>query len=167
MAPSKGSAVDVVFDKRTLDTSVLVKSGETVVLGGLIQSQTQETHSKVPLLGDIPILGYLFRSTSSSVNKRNLMVFVHPVILRSDALYSQLSDQKYSWFRAMQLESAKKGLDLLPDAKLPVMPESLGTTVISPEMKKTLEENSAKASDKTASSSGDKTSGKTDDKAHS
>ncbi|MGL4716094.1 MAG: type II secretion system secretin GspD, partial [Aeromonas sp.] len=66
------------FDTRTVKNAVLVKSGETVVLGGLMDTQTLEEMSKVPLLGDIPLLGYLFRSTSNTTTKRNLMVFIRP-----------------------------------------------------------------------------------------
>ncbi|MFB2863477.1 GspD family T2SS secretin variant ExeD [Aeromonas sp. MdU4] len=94
------------FDTRTVKNAVLVKSGETVVLGGLMDDQTKEQVSKVPLLGDIPVLGYLFRSTSNTTSKRNLMVFIRPTILRDADVYSGVSSNKYSLFRAEQLNAA-------------------------------------------------------------
>ena len=68
-------------DQRTANTTVLVKDGETIVIGGLISDNIQETVSKVPLLGDIPILGWLFRKTSKQRNRQELLVFVTPKIL--------------------------------------------------------------------------------------
>ena len=94
------------FDTRTVKNAVLVKSGETVVLGGLMDEQTKEKVSKVPLLGDIPVLGYLFRSTSNTTAKRNLMVFIRPTILRDANVYSGVSSNKYTLFRAEQLNLA-------------------------------------------------------------
>lgn len=70
------------FNTRTVKNAVLVKSGETVVLGGLLSNNTSESTYKVPLLGDIPVLGYLFRYNSTSKPNRILMVFIHPTILR-------------------------------------------------------------------------------------
>lgn len=94
------------FDTRTVKNAVLVKSGETVVLGGLMDEQTKEQVSKVPILGDIPVLGYLFRSTSNTTAKRNLMVFIRPTILRDANVYSGVSSNKYTLFRAEQLNLA-------------------------------------------------------------
>jgi len=96
------------FDTRTVKNAVLVKSGETVVLGGLMDEQTKEQVSKVPLLGDIPVLGYLFRSTSNTTSKRNLMVFIRPTILRDADVYTGVSSNKYSLFRAEQLNAASQ-----------------------------------------------------------
>ncbi len=112
------------FNMRNIKNSVLVKSGETVVLGGLISEDEQEVVSKVPILGDIPFLGALFRATSTSKEKRNLMVFIHPVILRDPDTYSSISRNKYSKFRAEQLERFERGIPLLPDeVTIPVMKE--------------------------------------------
>ncbi|MFM5622447.1 type II secretion system secretin GspD [Aeromonas veronii] len=96
------------FDTRTVKNSVLVKSGETVVLGGLMDKQTLQQISKVPLLGDIPVLGYLFRSTSNTITKRHLMVFIRPTILHDANVYSGISGSKYTMFRAEQLNAASK-----------------------------------------------------------
>ncbi|ELI6430743.1 GspD family T2SS secretin variant ExeD [Aeromonas salmonicida] len=126
------------FDTRTVKNAVLVKSGETVVLGGLMDEQTKEEVSKVPLLGDIPVLGYLFRSTSNTTSKRNLMVFIRPTILRDANVYSGISSNKYTLFRAQQLEAAaQKGYATSPDRQ--VLPEYGQDVVQSPEVQKQLE----------------------------
>ncbi|MBQ8708744.1 MAG: type II secretion system secretin GspD [Succinivibrionaceae bacterium] len=112
------------FNMRNIKNSVLVKSGETVVLGGLISEDEQEVVSKVPILGDIPFLGALFRATSTSKEKRNLMVFIHPVILRDPDTYTSISRNKYTKFRAEQLERYERGIPLLPDeVKIPLLKE--------------------------------------------
>ncbi len=126
------------FDTRTIKNAVLVKSGETVVLGGLMDEQTQEKVSKVPLLGDIPVLGYLFRSTSNTTSKRNLMVFIRPTILRDANVYSGISSNKYTLFRAQQLEAAaQKGYATSPDRQ--VLPEYGQDVVQSPDIQKQIE----------------------------
>ena len=75
------SGLDLITNKREIETTVLVDNNQIIVLGGLIDEDTQEVISKVPVLGSIPLLGRLFQSTSSTTNKKNLMVFP-PAILR-------------------------------------------------------------------------------------
>src|SRR5581483_2428354 len=70
-----------VIDKRTLDSNVLIKSGNTLAIGGLLQDEQTKARSKVPVLGDIPILGYAFQERLNARTKRNLLVFVTPTIL--------------------------------------------------------------------------------------
>ena len=70
-----------IIDKRTLDSSVLIKSGDTLAIGGLISDQTSKSRTKVPLLGDIPVVGYAFQSHSNERHKRNLLIFVTPTII--------------------------------------------------------------------------------------
>ncbi|HEY5715367.1 MAG TPA: type II secretion system secretin GspD, partial [Psychromonas sp.] len=94
------SAVDVIFATRAVKTTVLAKSGETIVIGGLIDENVNESVQKVPLLGDIPWLGHLFRSTQSETEKRNLMVFLRATIIRDDQTMMDLSMRKYSLIRA-------------------------------------------------------------------
>ena len=72
---------DVVTKKRELKTEVLIDDGSTIVLGGLISDQVNESESRVPLLGSIPILGVLFRSTSTSYDKTNLMIILRPTLM--------------------------------------------------------------------------------------
>jgi len=79
---SKGQAIDLITTKRSAKTSVVVKDKETVVIGGLIQDNEQETVSKVPFLGDIPLLGWLFKTKSKTRNKTNLMILLTPHIVK-------------------------------------------------------------------------------------
>lgn len=117
------TAVDITFNKRELSTTVLARDGETIVLGGLIDEDVQESLSKVPLLGDIPILGHLFKSTSVTTRKRNLMVFIRPTIIRDDTRMGQLSERKYSYIRAQQIEQRQRGISLRRNDTVPVLPE--------------------------------------------
>src|SRR5438876_2873769 len=70
-----------IIDKRSLDSNVLIKSGDTLALGGLISDQVAKSKTKVPLLGDIPVLGYAFQSHNNERHKRNLLIFVTPTII--------------------------------------------------------------------------------------
>ena len=70
-----------IIDKRTLDSNVLIKSGDTLAIGGLMQDEVSKSRTKVPIMGDIPVLGYLFSSRTNIRTKRNLLVFVTPTIL--------------------------------------------------------------------------------------
>lgn len=118
------STLGPTFNTRTIQNAVLVKSGETVVLGGLIDDSTKEQVSKVPLLGDIPLIGQLFRYTSTDKAKRNLMVFIRPTIIRDDGIYRNLSEDKYSRFRSLQKQRQnKKTTGILSVGEEPVLNE--------------------------------------------
>lgn len=117
------TSVDVVFATRSVKTTVLAKSGETIVIGGLIDEATNETVDKVPLLGDIPYLGWLFRSTQSSTEKRNLMIFLRSTIIRDDQTMMELSQRKYGLIRQVQLGQGEEGIELMPDTDVPLLPE--------------------------------------------
>ncbi|MGD8742774.1 MAG: type II secretion system secretin GspD [Granulosicoccaceae bacterium] len=114
---------DIITNKRSIKTSVLADDGSIVVLGGLIKDDLQENESKVPLLGDVPVLGALFRSNSSTKVKTNLLVFMHPVILRDAQRGSAIATKKYNYIRAEQLERQQQGVSLLPDDVAPVLPK--------------------------------------------
>ncbi|MBD1558632.1 type II secretion system secretin GspD [Vibrio sp. S9_S30] len=116
-------AVDVRFAKRQLNTSVMIQDGQLLVLGGLIDERALESEAKVPLLGDIPILGHLFKSTSTQVEKKNLMVFIKPTIIRDGATADSISRRKYSYIRAEQILKAEEGLKLMDDSLVPVLPK--------------------------------------------
>jgi general secretion pathway protein D len=77
--------VDLVTNKRSIKSTILADDGQVIVLGGLIQDDVTQSISKVPLLGDIPLIGGLFRSTRDSHVKRNLMVFLRPTVVRDGA----------------------------------------------------------------------------------
>ena len=116
-------AVDVRFAKRQLNTSVMVRDGQMLVLGGLIDDRTAESESKVPWLGDIPIIGQLFRSNSTEKEKRNLMVFIKPTIIRNGVTADGITQRKYNYIRAEQLYKSEKGLKLMEDQTIPVLPK--------------------------------------------
>jgi general secretion pathway protein D len=91
-----------ITNKRSIESSVLVEDGSIVVLGGLLQDTYSKTNEKVPLLGDVPVLGNLFRSEARSRQKTNLMVFLRPVVVRDAAASSQLAMDRYDALRVMQ-----------------------------------------------------------------
>ena len=94
--PVGGTAfADVVTSKRTIETTVLAADGQTIVLGGLIQDDINNTNVRVPVLGKIPLLGALFRSTTKERTKTNLLVFLRPTILQSTENSTQLSLDRY------------------------------------------------------------------------
>ncbi len=116
-------AVDVRFAKRQLNTSVIVQDGQMLVLGGLIDERALESESKVPFLGDIPVLGHLFKSTSTQVEKKNLMVFIKPTIIRDGMTADGITQRKYNFIRAEQLYKSEQGLKLMDDDNIPVLPK--------------------------------------------
>ena len=96
--------------KSTMQTNVLIQDGELLILGGLIEDQTNGSATKVPLLGDIPLLGRLFRSTSKSDSQSVLMMFIRPTIIRTAEDARKLSDTKYQHLIKRDLESKESGL---------------------------------------------------------
>jgi len=114
--------------KRSIKTSVLVDDGGILILGGLIQEEVTDTESKVPLLGDIPIIGFLFRTESTTKTKANLMVFLRPTILRDHRDASYVTNEKYSYLRGIESGAYNEedgSFGLLDDAapRLPPMEE--------------------------------------------
>ena len=115
-------ASDLITNKRSITTTVLAKDQQTIVMGGLIEDEFTDDVQKVPLLGDIPLLGNLFKSTSTRKDKQNLMVFIHPVIVRDAATSTYATNAKYSFMKARQIEAEiddrgliKNGARRLPD----------------------------------------------------
>jgi general secretion pathway protein D len=101
-----GSAfADVVTSKRTIETTILAEDRQTIVLGGLIQDDFNESESKVPFLGDIPLLGNLFKSRSKKKSKTNLLVFLRPTVIRSKEEASSVTNDKYSAVWQVDIES--------------------------------------------------------------
>jgi len=108
---------DIITNKRTIETTVLVDNNQIIVLGGLIDDDIQETINRVPVLGQIPIFGRLFRSSSKSVIRRNLTVFLRPKILADSKSVNQISLEKYNFIKAEGLlnESREEIIDLSED----------------------------------------------------
>jgi general secretion pathway protein D len=101
-ASSINSTTGLITNKRSIQTNVLVEDGGIVVLGGLLQDEYSGNKEQVPLLGDIPLLGNLFKTESRSRKKTNLMVFLRPVVVRDGAATEQLSLDRYDLMRSGQ-----------------------------------------------------------------
>jgi general secretion pathway protein D len=119
----------VITNTRSIDSTVLVDNGQIIVLGGLIQDSVNGGVSQVPLLGDIPLLGGLFRYNNHSRTKTNLMVFLRPTILRDAGDTDALTSERYDYIRGEQIHAkpirgAAPGNDPLP--VLPRRPEAAG-----------------------------------------
>ncbi|MEE4251383.1 MAG: type II secretion system secretin GspD [Alcanivoracaceae bacterium] len=96
------NAADIITSKRSINTTVLADNMETVVLGGLIRDDNEKTVRKVPILGSIPVLGVLFRSTSTQRTKRNLMVFLRPTIISDRGDNVSIARQRYLGITTLQ-----------------------------------------------------------------
>jgi len=123
VAAGSAGAANLVTNKRSLTTTVMVDSGDILVLGGLIDDQVQETERRTPILGSIPLIGNLFKYRSVSKSKQNLMIFIRPVVLRDRATASYYTRQKYDTIRTIQLGSQTSGLDILGKTRRPVLEE--------------------------------------------
>ncbi|WP_049853678.1 type II secretion system secretin GspD [Dickeya fangzhongdai] len=115
---STNSSLGVTFNTRTVNNAVMVTNGETVVVGGLLDKTAVETNNKVPLLGDIPWLGSLFRSKSQTVSKRNLMLFLRPSIIRDPRQFQEASINKYRSFNNEQQLQRGEGNGVLDNNTL-------------------------------------------------
>lgn len=120
---TEDASLGPTFNTRTINNEVMVHSGQTVVLGGLMENVNKQNVSKVPLLGDLPLVGQLFRYTSQDTSKRNLMVFIHTTVLRDDDNYSAATKEKYDQIRARQQQRMEEQkLGILENSDNPVLP---------------------------------------------
>jgi len=135
LGSSVQGAAGLVTNDRELQTTVIAKNHQIIVLGGLIDTNLSQSKQKVPLLGDIPLLGNLFRYRSSSKSRQNLMIFLRPVILRNANDTRGVTNSRYNEIRELQM--GRGPIPLLPGATPPVLPElnasDKGTTT-APEM---------------------------------
>lgn len=122
IAQSAAGAVDLITNKRTVDTTVIVDDGEILVLGGLLEDVLRESDQRVPVLGSIPLLGNLFRSRKTEKLKTNLMIFIRPTILRDAAQTAFETNQKYNLIRDVQQGQQGRGVQLMPDQERPMLP---------------------------------------------
>lgn len=116
--PITAGSAEIVTNKRAIETVVMVEDNQTIVLGGLIDDDIQESVRKIPLLGDIPLLGKAFRQEQTTISKKNLVVFLKPTIIRNSEDMQALTNTKYEYLRAQEMLRDKKGktspdLDLL------------------------------------------------------
>jgi len=131
-AAAQVSSTDLVTNKRTITTRVLVDDGGMLVLGGLIEDRLTESESRVPLLGKIPVIGALFRVRNTQKTKTNLMVFIKPRILRTAEQATIETNAKYNYLRNIQLERNDGKVRMMPGSKQPTLPELVGPTLSAP-----------------------------------
>lgn len=112
VAPGNTGASDLITNKRSIITSVMVEDDQVLILGGLMEDSFTDTVTKVPVLGSVPVLGRLFRNTETTKEKKNLMVFIHPVIMRDVLTADNYTRQKYNKLKHAQSVSniTKRGI---------------------------------------------------------
>ena len=116
-------ASDLITNERKIQTKVLAQDNRVVVLGGLIKDDVQDATQKVPLLGDIPYLGRLFRIDGEKVTKTNLLIFIRPTIIRDNKDLAGATADKYRFIRDQQVLRRERGLLFLDDDQIPLLPE--------------------------------------------
>ena len=121
VAANSFNAVDLVTNKRTITTNVLIEDGGIIVLGGLISEQVTGSEQRVPILGHIPLIGELFRVRNTQKHKSNLMFFIRPKILRDGMQTAIETNTKYNNLRDQQLKMHNGKAPLLPYEKQPVL----------------------------------------------
>ena len=123
IAQRPAGAVDLVTNKRTVTTNVLIEDGGVVVIGGLINNNNQRQESRVPLLGSIPIIGLAFKTRSASTEKDNLMIFLRPKIMRDASQAAYETDLKYNYMQDQQRSFEHREIPpLLPGEHQPKLP---------------------------------------------
>ena len=122
-AQAATGATDLITNKRTITNNVIVEDGGIIVLGGLMDEQLLESDQRVPVLGRIPLLGNLFRSRTTDIDKRNLMVFIKPKILRDGMSTAIETNAKYNFMRDLQVKDQDRNVGLIRGAERPVLPE--------------------------------------------
>jgi general secretion pathway protein D len=118
----QSTASGLITSKRSIDTNVLVDDGQIIVLGGLIEDTLSDSVEKVPGLGDVPILGYLFRYQSKRRTKTNLMVFLRPTVIRTDDQSIAVASDRYDYIRGAQQRVQSYPNALLPPTDAPRLP---------------------------------------------
>jgi general secretion pathway protein D len=121
ISPTTNSA-GLITNKRSIDTNILVDDGQIIVLGGLIDDKASDTDDKVPGLGDLPLIGGLFKYRSRTREKTNLMVFLRPTVIRNNEQSVGLATDRYDYIRNSELNAQPTKNDLLPNAGTPTLP---------------------------------------------
>jgi general secretion pathway protein D len=116
----------IITNKRSLESSVVVDDGQIIVIGGLVQDSTANTMEKVPLLGDIPLLGALFRYETRRQNKTNLMVFLRPLVMRERSTYGPVTTERYRQMIEEQNKARLPPSVVLPNIETPTLPPAYG-----------------------------------------
>ena len=128
----KSNAAGIITNKRAVESTILVDDKQIVVIGGLIQNTVNEGVQKVPILGDIPILGALFRYKTRSISKTNLMIFLRPTLVRNKEDSGTYSGERYDYIRGEQLKIKPTADSVLPDVESPILPPRPNATPSAP-----------------------------------
>ena len=131
-ASSVNASTGLITNKRSIESTVLVDDGSIVVLGGLLQDEYSGNEDKVPGLGDVPLLGNLFKSEKRSRKKTNLMVFLRPVVLRDARETGNLALDRYELMRAIQKDAQPTPSSVVPVNEAPVMPPQVAPGALLP-----------------------------------
>jgi len=123
LSQQTGDAGSLITNKRSIETQVLVDDGQTIILGGLLDDKVTEGASRVPLLGSIPLIGHLFKSSNSKKSKTNLLVFIKPTVMRNAIQASYETNSKYNFVRDLQLNINGGNVTLQPNEQQPLLPE--------------------------------------------
>ncbi len=113
----------IITNKRSIETNVLVDDGQIIVLGGLIEDSTNDTLEQVPGLGDIPVVGNLFKYKTRKRGKKNLMVFLRPTVIRSNEQSVDLASDRYGYMRDLQINAQPEPSVIMPNTGTPVLPQ--------------------------------------------
>ena len=122
LAQGTQGAVDLITNTRKFTTKVIVEDGGLIVIGGLVQEDLIEGENRVPILGSIPLIGELFKTRNVSKKKTNLMVFIHPTIMRDGVQTAIETNAKYNAIRNEQLNYKDGKVTLLPNDRQPALP---------------------------------------------
>jgi general secretion pathway protein D len=119
---TKSSTAGLITNKRSIESNVLVDDGSIIVLGGLLSDEYSGAASQVPLFGDIPVLGWLFKSESRTRSKKNLMVFLRPVVMRDATASEALSTNRYQHMMGLQQAAQPSHNPVFGTGSTPVLP---------------------------------------------
>ena len=128
----KDNPSGIITNKRSIESSVLVDDGQVIVLGGLIGDDVTESKEQVPFLGNIPVLGNLFKYKKRTRNKTNLMVFLRPIVIRDNSQSQNLSTNRYDYIRQLQVDTSKAKNSILYPESSPILPVMNGGTITMP-----------------------------------
>ena len=118
----------IITNKRAVESTVLVDDGQIVVIGGLIQDSIKDSVEKIPGLGDLPLVGGLFRYNTRSRSKTNLMIFLRPTLLRNPQSLNSLSNNRYDYILGEQLKAVLPSILALPEFGVPSLPPREGAS---------------------------------------
>jgi general secretion pathway protein D len=122
----------IITNKRSIESNVLVETGNIIVLGGLVEDRVTGNEEKVPGLGDVPVLGQFFRYDNRRRQKTNLMVFLRPVVVRNEDQAQSIVTNRYDYMRQLQQENQPERRFGLPNMEAPVLPSRRPADVAKP-----------------------------------